>query len=226
MVYADDHGKVVFNGKLSKQTIDNGKIAEIGVIKQSLQSIVQAKKLILSVKIDSFENSWDFFVYPKQLPNLSTSVLITNSLNKDAIRVLNSGGKVLLTLPKGSISAKKGGSIAVGFSSIFWNTAWTKGAPPNTLGILCNPKHPAFAHFPADFHSNWQWWDAMSHSNAIILDSVAKVDKPEDIDPFSPEINFLQSFACLYFSELADRGQVNWFSQITQMLFQIWSCKT
>ena len=39
--------------------------------------------------------------------------------------VLNKGGKVLLTLKQGTIKADKGGDIQVGFSSIFWNTAWT-----------------------------------------------------------------------------------------------------
>jgi hypothetical protein len=27
------------------------------------------------------------------------------------------------------------GKVAIGFSSIFWNTAWTRGQPPHTLGI-------------------------------------------------------------------------------------------
>ncbi|WP_197901629.1 hypothetical protein [Rhodocytophaga rosea] len=32
--------------------------------------------------------------------------------------------------------------------------------------------------FPTEYHSNWQWWDAMSHSNAIRLDAVAPDLKP------------------------------------------------
>jgi ABC-type molybdate transport system substrate-binding protein len=94
------------------------------------------------------------------------------------LKVLEHGGKVLLTIKKGSVKPEKGGSIAVGFSSIFWNTAWTGGQPPHTLGILCNPKHKALANFPTEFHSNWQWWDAMSHSNALILS-----DFPADLRP-------------------------------------------
>jgi hypothetical protein len=80
----------------------------------------------------------------------------------------------LLTLKKGSVVADKGGDIAIGFSSIFWNTAWTNSQPPVTLGILCDPKHPAFNDFPTQKFSNYQWWDAMSHSSPIKLDSVAK----------------------------------------------------
>ncbi|MDP5230529.1 MAG: hypothetical protein NWQ38_09060, partial [Cellulophaga sp.] len=68
--------------------------------------------------------------------------------------------------------------IGVGFSSIFWNTSWTKGQKPHTLGILCNPEHAALANFPTEYHSNWQWWDAMSNSNAIVLDDFTPDLKP------------------------------------------------
>ena len=71
-----------------------------------------------------------------------------------------------------------GANVAIGFSSIFWNTAWTNGQAPHTLGILCNPEHPAFDQFPTQYHSNYQWWDAMSHSNAILPDSLARNLQP------------------------------------------------
>ena len=83
-----------------------------------------------------------------------------------------------MTLEKGSLKAEKGGDIGIGFSSIFWNTAWTGGQKPHTLGILCNPQQPALAEFPTEYHSNWQWWDAMSHSSAIMLESFSKPVQP------------------------------------------------
>jgi hypothetical protein len=70
------------------------------------------------------------------------------------------------------------GPVGLGFSSIFWNTAWTHRQPPHTLGILCNPKHPALAEFPTEFHSNWQWWYLVSRAGAMILD-----DLPEQLRP-------------------------------------------
>ena len=66
------------------------------------------------------------------------------------------------------------GKVALGFSSIFWNTAWTRRQPPHTLGILCDPKHPLFASFPTDNHSNWQWWYLVSRSGAMILDRLCR----------------------------------------------------
>jgi hypothetical protein len=112
------------------------------------------------------------------LPTSNDDILITQLLDEKALKTLRKGGNVLLTLKKGSIKPDKGGDVKIGFSSIFWNTAWTIGQAPNTLGILCNPNHPALQAFPTEYHSNWQWWDAMSHSNAIRLDAVAPGLKP------------------------------------------------
>jgi hypothetical protein len=171
-------GLVLFTGKLPAINIPAGHLTQLGTIEQELQTVKQPSQLTLTLQVGSYENSWDFFVYPATLPEAAGDILVTGEWNEQAITRLNNGGKVLLTLPKGSVQSQKGGDIAIGFSSIFWNTAWTKGQAPHTLGILCDPKHPAFAHFPTGYHSNWQWWDAMSHSNAIVLDSVAKGLQP------------------------------------------------
>lgn len=105
------------------------------------------------------ENDWDVWVYPTA-PDLEPSkdVRIVQSLDDQAVAELNHGGKVLLLLPPSRIRGDERGKIGFGFSSIFWNTAWTGRQPPHTLGILCDPQNPALARFPTDFHSNWQWW--------------------------------------------------------------------
>lgn len=174
----DATGKILFRGSLPQTDIKIGNGNQVGKIVQSLSTIVEASKLILSVNIGDFQNTWDFFVYPATLPKAPADILIAQSFDAAVLEKLNNGGKVLITLPKGSIRKEAGGTIAIGFSSIFWNTAWIGGQPPHTLGILVNPKHPAFNQFPTDYYSNWQWWDAMSHSNALLLDSVSKGIKP------------------------------------------------
>jgi len=171
-------GKILFQGQLPKTNIPLGNAISLGEIKQSLSTVIKASRLVLSVSIGSYENSWEIFVYPASLPEIDNGILVTQQLDENAIRVLNKGGKVLLTLEKGSVKAENGGDVKIGFSSIFWNTAWTHGQPPTTLGILCNPAHPALKDFPTQYYSNWQWWDAMTHSNAINLDSVAKGLQP------------------------------------------------
>jgi hypothetical protein len=169
----DDKGNVLFKGILNKVDIPFGNGIKLGSIKQSLTSIKKPSRLILTVGVGKYKNSWDIFVYPNTLSKTDQSILVTQTLDAKALETLKMGGKVLLTLKKGTLKAAKGGNIAIGFSSIFWNTKWSGGQPPFTLGILCDPRHPALKEFPTQKYSNWQWWDGMSHSNSIMLDSVA-----------------------------------------------------
>jgi hypothetical protein len=172
-------GKVLYTGNLPQTDLPVGNGIAVGKINQSLQDITRESMLTLQISAGRFTNQWDFFVYPAQLPVVDTSkMVIADRLDRKIIDQLQRGGTVLLSLKKGSIKPAAGGNIAVGFSSIFWNTAWTEGQAPHTLGILCNPNHPALESFPTQYHSNWQWWDAMSHSTAIRLDLIDKNIKP------------------------------------------------
>jgi hypothetical protein len=173
-----DNGDPLFNGSFKKEVIEIGNGIKIGTIRQALGAVKKAQRLILKAKTGIHTNTWDIFVYPEVLPEIPGEVLLTQTLDANAIERLNQGGSVLLTLKKGSVKPEMGGNIRIGFSSIFWNTAWTGKQPPTTLGILCNPKHPALADFPTQYHSNWQWWDAMSHSSAIKLEILTKELNP------------------------------------------------
>ncbi|MDO3695242.1 glycoside hydrolase family 2 TIM barrel-domain containing protein [Wenyingzhuangia sp. chi5] len=172
-------GDVVFKGAFDKKDIPLNNGIPLGHIKKDLTSIKSPEKLTLVVHVNNFSNSWDVWVYPSEKEKINEKeVKVVNKLDTKTISYLENGGNVLLNLTKGSIKPEKGGSVGIGFSSIFWNTAWTLGEKPHTLGVLCNPNHPALAEFPTEYHSNWQWWDAMSHSNAIILDEFTPNLKP------------------------------------------------
>ena len=173
-------GSIIYKEQLKQNNIPVGKITMLDSISKPLNIITRPEKLTLTLKVDTLENSWDIWVYPAQNPTIENEqkIKVVQQLDNVAGEYLNNGGTVLLTLKKGSVRPDKGGDIAVGFSSIFWNTAWTNGQAPHTLGILCNPHHPALSEFPTEYYSNYQWWDAMSHSNAIRLDSVSDKLQP------------------------------------------------
>lgn len=173
-------GDMVFEGTLAKTDIPLGNCFSLGQISIPLSTIEKAQKLVLEVSIGSFSNSWDVWVYPAKKETTATieEIKVVNTLDSATQLFLENGGSVLLTLKKGSLKPEFGGDIQIGFSSIFWNTAWTVGQAPHTLGILCHPQHPALADFPTEYHSNWQWWDAMSHSNAIKMNAVSKNLQP------------------------------------------------
>ena len=173
----DTEGKTVKEGNLAKTDISWGHNIQLGSISETIE-ISRASKFQLQVDVAGFVNSWEFWIYPAELPSFENDIVVVSALNSEAISILNKGGKVLLTVKKGSIKEGKGGEVAVGFSSIFWNTAWTNGQKPHTLGILCNPEHPTIAECPTEYHSNWQLWDAMSHSNAINIEAFENTPNP------------------------------------------------
>lgn len=177
---SDQSGKVIQSGKFPQTTIPLGNGFPLGEISFPLTEITTPQQLSLEVMVDSFSNHWDFWVYPIQKEVISgeEKIKVVQALDAQTAQFLNEGGSVLLNLRMGSLSKEMGGDIKIGFSSIFWNTAWTRGQAPHTLGILCNPRHPALADFPTQYHSNYQWWDAMSHSGAIRLSSF-----PVDLKP-------------------------------------------
>ena len=173
----DEGGEEIFSGEFAQAdlTWDNG--IKLGSINETIQ-IAYAKRFSLEVDVAGFSNSWDFWVYPSKLTEVEEDILIVQTLNQNALSALEKGRKVLLSIKKGSVKEGKGGEVGIGFSSIFWNTAWTNGQKPHTLGILCDPDHPALAKFPTEYHSNWQWWDAMSHSNAINIGDFENTPAP------------------------------------------------
>jgi hypothetical protein len=173
-------GKILKQGRWAAMNISFGN-NKLGVIKQPLNFITKPEQLTITVKVKEFENSWNIWVYPTQQPVIANEpkIKIAQSFDAATVQYVENGGTVLLTVKKGSIKPQMGGDVPVGFSSIFWNTQWTGfKQPPFTLGILCNPKHPALATFPTDYYSNWQWWDAMSHCIAIRLDSISPKLQP------------------------------------------------
>ena len=168
---------VFAEGNLDEIDVEIGNGIQLGEINLSLLKIDKAQKLTLSVDVSSFKNTWDLWVYPNEVPSLKTenNLKVVHKLDASTIEYLQKGGNVLLNVTKGDIAPDKGGDIGIGFSSIFWNTSWTNGQKPHTLGILCDPENPALANFPTEYHSNWQWWDAMTNSNAIILDDLPNI---------------------------------------------------
>ena len=156
----------------------------IGDVNLSLAEIKAPSKLTLIVDVAGHgKNSWDFWVYPDEVELKTQDILVTTELSNEIIQKLLDGSTVLLNL-NGKVREGKGAEVAIGFSSVFWNTAWTSDQPPHTLGILCDPQHPLFANFPTEYHSNWQWWDVIHSSQAMILD-----DLPPDLRPIIQPID-------------------------------------
>jgi hypothetical protein len=121
----------------------------------------------------SFQNDWDLWVYPAAEHEAPDSVLVTSEIG-EALEQAGDGGTVLLELGPESI----GNDVALGFTPAFWNTAWTEGQAPHTLGVLHDPAHPAFHHFPTEGSTDWQWWELLHGAKAMLLDQLPQRLRP------------------------------------------------
>ena len=157
-----------------------GNCIPAGNIEYALSGIDKPSQLTVCVEVKEAgnRNQWNIWVYPAKQEAVGKLPYIASTLDAQAMNRLEKGENVLLLLAPGSILPEKGGNISVGFSSIFWNTAWTRKQAPHTLGILCDPEHPALAAFPTEKYSDYQWWDLVSRCNAMVLD-----DFPADYRP-------------------------------------------
>ena len=169
--------ETVREGVLPSVALPLGHPLPLGEVQFPLADSGRAEQLRFEVAIGDFANSWDIWVYPSGQQVDTGEVLLTDRLDAKALARLAAGGKVLLSLRQGSLAPEAGGDIALGFSSIFWNTSFTNGQAPHTLGILCDPDHPALAQFPTEYHSNYQWHDPVMHAGAIRLDVLAPADE-------------------------------------------------
>jgi hypothetical protein len=181
----NQEGEVLKKEIFTKDKIAIGNCFPVSSLSLNLEGISKAQKLKLEVSIENtpYKNSWDFWVYPAKQEIINGNVLITEKLDENAEAALKKGGSVLL-LTFGKVGKEKGDKVSISFSPIFWNTAVFKEQKPQTLGILCNPKHPVFSKFPTDYHSDWQWWDPLTHAQVMILD-----DFPANIRPLIQPID-------------------------------------
>ena len=151
----------------------------VDTIRCDLAQFTEPTQLTVEAEIPELNarNQWHVWVYPKQKKQVDKLPYITTRLDATARQKLEEGASVLW-LTYGTVPPEKGRNIPVGFSSIFWNTAWTRGQAPHTLGICCDEKHPALAAFPNEGVSDYQWWDLLSRCDAMCLDAYSKDLRP------------------------------------------------
>ena len=189
-------GRKVTAGAFDPVMIDQGKVFEVDMFSLPLGAIAAPQKLtiILAIEGTKYRNDYNIWLYPPKVDtNAPEGVMVTDSFQAEKTQAhLATGGKVLL-LPK---LDKLPHSVPGGFQCDFWSPMFSVAAkkrglplPPGTLGLLCDPKSPALARFPTDFHSNWQWWHLVKNSRPIQFD-----DTPDDYRPMVQVIdNFVRN---------------------------------
>ena len=155
-----------------------------------LNRLEEAKRfeLIVSIQDTPWRNRWNIWVYPEVVLPQDKQILVTTNID-EALKALNKGKKVLLSPKKETVKGLEGK-----FLPVFWSPVhFPKQAV--TMGLLCDPRHPALAHFPTDMHSDWQWWNLVKRSRVMVLDSIAPVSPiVESVDNFVNNRRLAQVF--------------------------------
>lgn len=169
----DSKGTTVAEGKLEKQEVAIGNALKLGSASIPLKPVTKADRLTLSIQFagTGYRNSWSIWVYPQEMPEIGNEIVYTRSF-ADAEKALNQGKKVLLNPAQEDINGLEGK-----FVQVFWSPVHFPNQP-GTMGILCNPAHPALAAFPTETHSNWQWWDICKNATTMELDSLKNNMQP------------------------------------------------
>lgn len=173
---SDTRGQVLREGVLAVDSLPAGELSGVGAVAVDLKDFPVPAQFNLEVSVAGTEavNDWDFWVYPDVVTVASEAVHVAETLDAAVMRRLEEGGKVLLLVDPKIVQT----DLELGFSSIFWNTAWTRNQAPHTLGVLCDSEHPALAEFPTEYHSNWQWSLPIQHAATMELDALPQALKP------------------------------------------------
>ncbi len=181
-----DDGKVAASGEFPTKTIPLGNNFSLGAIVVPLKDLPAPKlyQLEVSVAKTAVANDWSVWVYPaaakrenaKEDDSLATpeGLSVTNSFDDATKAKLAAGGAVLYFADK-EISWK---APPAGFVPVFWNLQMFPRWKGQTLGILCDPQHPALTEFPTKSYSEWNWSDVLSNCRAFNMDDLPKDMKP------------------------------------------------
>lgn len=115
----------------------------------------------------TYANTYDYWVYPKEpVMKVPEDIYMTDTLDSQAVKVLESGGKVLVAAAG---KVRYGNDVRQHYLPVFWNTSWFKMRPPHTTGACIDAGHPLFREFPTDNWGNLNWWELLNNAQVMNL---------------------------------------------------------
>lgn len=178
----DQRGNVLRKGKLPSRTINQGGLTDYGTIRFSCEGIKKAEQAVFKVLLpgSAIQNEWDIWIYPSVMDN-KKEVTVIHGMSDRVFDALQQGQNVLLIPSPEDMKDHREPC----FTTIFWNSFHKWPQKAHTMGILVDPEHPLFTHFPTDSHSNWQWWDICMNARAMKMNNFPV--------PFHPLIQVIDS---------------------------------
>ena len=155
-------GQTLRTGTLTTGPLATGDLHDIGTIEFPVTGLAAPARYELVVSLDGtdYRNRWSLWTMVAEAPASLPMVGTLDAATLDRIAL----GETIVFAP--SPDAMRPNSV-LGHTAAFWNTLWTGGQQPHTLGLLNDTAHALFAHFPADTHTDWHWWELTFHRRAF-----------------------------------------------------------
>lgn len=182
----DAQQREIDGGVLPALRVATGRLTSLGSIRASLARAAVPGKLKVTVRLRGTDiaNDWEIWVYPEKnaVPAPPGDVVVASKWD-EAKAALAADRKVVFL----AAAANGPGSMSGRFLPVFWSPVWFPTQKPNTMGLLCDPRHPLLAPFPTESHSNWQWHGLMQSSRLFVLDDLPGAYRPivQVIDNFA-----------------------------------------
>jgi hypothetical protein len=171
----DVQNRVLAKGRVKARNIEQGGLRTLGDISAALKPVSKPSRITLNLSLEKSKiaSSYPLWVYPNVMVT-NAAVTVVRAFDDQARQALASGGRVLLVTDSKSRLVN---TVGGGFTTDFWCWPMFHNSP-GTMGLLCDPRQPALAGFPTDFHSQWQWFNILTNSQPVILDSLPKDYRP------------------------------------------------
>jgi len=174
--------RLLASGSLSDK-LPEQKLSDVGTVSISLAMVKAPAKLTLTVSVSALKatNQWDIWVYPDSKQVTAPASLTITDKASEALQALREGKTVLFRATAKNLVSSRIGS----FFGAYWSPVMFE-KEPGTMGMLCDPAHPALKGFPTDYYTDWQWARLLPKSRAAVLNALPAV-KPivQPIDKFN-----------------------------------------
>ncbi|MDR3472128.1 MAG: hypothetical protein P4M09_10605 [Devosia sp.] len=169
----------VRSGTVRASGLRTGHLHDLGTIAFDTTGLGQGRyEIVVGLAGTPYRNRWGFWVFEKA--GATPELRIVRALDDAVLGQIAAGETVILAPEPASLKP----NAVLGHTAVFWNTLWTSGQEPHTLGLLNDTAHPVFGAFPADFHSDWHLWDLTFHRRPFDIAGV----------PFTPIIRIVDDW--------------------------------
>ncbi|MFT3830578.1 MAG: discoidin domain-containing protein [Opitutaceae bacterium] len=175
---ADAAGTPVRTGTLPALDLARGDLRDLGAVAVPLARLPAPARYDFFVRVDAgathFEQSWPVWIYPETVDTATpVGVVLVRAYDAIARAALAAGKRVVL------VAAGKswGNTLPGGYANDYW--CWPMfNNTPGTMGLLCDPNHPALASFPTRFHTERQWSEIAHAARPVILSTAPAAFRP------------------------------------------------